>query len=391
MRENPLGRPIRLLSVYPTFWPRQGGGQMVLAAIAQGLSPHISNVVLTRRLHDTPARQEYEYLSVERFWNPAPAVWKEYATGIQHVSFWKRCVVTGIDIFCALGPLRRLMREADLVHLHFPLPLGISLVLMRALVKRPLVVTVHGNADVYELPRAMEPVTRAVLQRADVVVSVSRDLGDYLEHEMKVSNVTVIPNGVDVDLFRPSASSRSTLTLFSISRLVPRKNVHVLIAAVEQLVAEGAPLSLIVAGTGPEEARIRGLAERSAGAVRFVGFIDEARKRDLLGETDVFVQLSTREGLSIATLEALASGVPCLVSNLPGVREPIDAGQTGWYVDDPEDVGSVVGALRRVLADRHRLEEMKRTCRAVAVERYSLQAMCDGYWRVFTSLLEARA
>jgi glycosyltransferase involved in cell wall biosynthesis len=391
MRENPLGRPIRLLSVYPTFWPRQGGGQMVLAAIAQGLSPQISNVVLTRRLHDTPAKQQYEYLSVERFWNPAPAVWKEYATGIHHVSFWKRCVVTGIDIFCALVPLRRLMKEADLVHLHFPLPLGISLVLMRALVKRPLVVTVHGNADVYELPRAMEPVTRAVLQRADVVVSVSRDLGDYLEQEMKVSNVTVIPNGVDVDLFRPSSSARSTLTLFSISRLVPRKNVHLLIAAVEQLVAEGAPLSLVVAGTGPEEARIRALAEQSSGAVRFVGFIDEERKRSLLAETDVFVQLSTREGLSIATLEALASGVPCLVSNLPGVREPIDAGQTGWYVDDPEDLGSVVAALRRVLADRGRLDEMKRTCRAVAVERYSLQAMCDGYWRVFTSLLEARA
>ena len=390
MRENPLGRPIRLLSVYPTFWPRQGGGQMVLAAIAQGLSPQISNVVLTRRLHDTPAKQQYEYLSVERFWNPAPAVWKEYATGIHHVSFWKRCVVTGIDIVCALGPLRRLMKEADLVHLHFPLPLGISLVLMRALVKRPLVVTVHGNADVYELPRAMEPVTRAVLQRADVVVSVSRDLGDYLEQQMKVSNVTVIPNGVDVDLFRPSSSSRSTLTLFSISRLVPRKNVHLLIAAVEQLVAEGAPLSLVVAGTGPEEARIRALAEQSSGAVRFVGFIDEERKRELLGETDVFVQLSTREGLSIATLEALASGVPCLVSNLPGVREPIDAGQTGWYVDDPEDVDSVVAALRRVLADRGRLDEMKRACRAVAVERYSLQAMCDGYWRVFTSLLEAR-
>ena len=103
MRETPLGRPIRLLSVYPTFWPRQGGGQMVLAAIAQGLSPRISKIVLTRRLHDTPAREQYEYLSVQRFWSPAPAVWKDYATGVHHVSFWKRCVVTGIDIFCSLG------------------------------------------------------------------------------------------------------------------------------------------------------------------------------------------------------------------------------------------------------------------------------------------------
>jgi glycosyltransferase involved in cell wall biosynthesis len=127
------------------------------------------------------------------------------------------------------------------------------------------------------------------------------------------------------------------------------------------------------------------------GVVRFVGFVDEARKRRLLSETDVFVQLSTREGLSIATLEALASGVPCVVSNLPGVREPITPGRTGWYVDDPEDVQSVVASLRGVLADRARLAEMKQTCRDVAVERYSLRAMCESYWTVFTDLLKARA
>ncbi len=391
MRENPLGRPIRLLSVYPTFWPRQGGGQMVLAAIAQGLSPQISNTVLTRRLHDTPARQDYEYLSVERFWNPAPAVWKDYAAGTHHVSFWKRCVVTGLDVVCSLPALRRLMTEADLVHLHFPLPLGISTLLARRLAARPVVVTVHGNADVYELPRALEPVTRAVLRRADAVVSVGDDLAAYLRNVMGVSNVTVIPNGVDVDEFRPVSGARAALTLFSVSRLVPRKNIHVLIAAVEQLVGEGAALSLVIAGTGPEESRIRGLADASSGVVRFVGFVDEARKRALLSEADVFVQLSTREGLSIATLEALAAGVPCLVSDLPGVREPITPGRTGWHVSDPEDLTSVVRALRGVLADRDRLAEMKQTCRAVAVERYSLRAMCEGYWNVFTDLLKAPA
>lgn len=364
---------------------------MVLAAIARGLSPQISNTVLTRRLHDTPARQEYEYLSVRRFWNPAPAVWRDYATGVHHVPFWKRSVVTGIDIFSSLPLMRRMMAGSDLVHLHFPLPLGLSVLMVRVFVKRPLVVTVHGNADVYELPRAMEPLTRAVLKRADVVVSVSEDLGDYLRDVMRVPNVTVIPNGVDVDEFHPGHVSRDGLTLFSISRLVPRKNIHVLIAAVEQLVNEGAALSLIIAGTGPEQERIQGLADRLPGTVHFVGFIDEARKRRLLTETDVFVQLSTREGLSIATLEALASGVPGLVSNRPGVREPITPERTGWYVDDPEDVQSVAAALRNVVAHRDRLSEMKRTCRQVAVERYSLQAMCEGYWNVFTGLLDPRA
>jgi glycosyltransferase involved in cell wall biosynthesis len=388
MTEHPLGRPIRLLSVYPTFWPRQGGGQMVLAAIARCLADRIRNIVLTRHLEGTPRRQDYEYLSVERFWNPAPPIWKEYATGIHHVSFLKRCVVTGLDIFCALPSLGRLMRESDLVHLHFPLPLGISVALMRLLVRKPFVVTVHGNADVYELPRAMEPLTRAVLQRADLVVSVSRDLADYLEKEMHVRNVTVIPNGVDVDDFHPGPrDARRPLTLLSISRLVPRKNIHVLIASVEALVAEGHALSLVIAGTGPEEERIRKLAEASNGSVRFVGFIDEARKQQLLREGDVFVQLSIREGLSIATLEALASGVPCLVSDLPGVREPVTPEVTGWYVGDPESVASVTAALRQVLAQRARLAAMSRTCREVAVERYSVKAMCDGYWKVFTALL----
>ncbi|OFW26014.1 MAG: hypothetical protein A3H97_11315 [Acidobacteria bacterium RIFCSPLOWO2_02_FULL_65_29] len=364
---------------------------MVLAAIAQGLSPQISNTVLTRRFRDTAACEDYEHLSVRRYWNPAPEAWKDYATGARHVSFLQKCVVTGLDVICSLGPLRRLAVESDLVHLHFPLPLGLSALAVRAFINRPLIVTVHGNADVYELPPTLAPVTRAVLKRADAVVSVSHDLAHYLQNAMGVPNVTVIPNGVDVDQFRSGRAAGTAVNLFSVCRLVPRKNIHVLIAAVEQIVTEGGSLSLVIAGTGPEKDRIERLARRSAGSVRFVGFIDEAQKRTLLSEADAFVQLSTREGLSIATLEALASGVPCIVSNLPGVREPITPGHTGWYVDDPENVQSVVATLRDVLAQRSTLIEMKQTCRAVAVERYSLQRMCESYWTVFTDLLKARA
>lgn len=391
MRENPLGRPIRVLSVYPTFWPRQGGGQMVIAAIAQGLSANITNTVFTRRFHDTPAQQSYDHLSVSRFWNPAPETWKDYATGAHHVAFPKKLLVTGLDIVCSLPMLRRAMAESDLVHVHFPLPLGISVLLVRAMMPRPLVVTVHGNADVYELPPAMTPVTRAVLTRADAVVSVSEDLADHMRRVMKVPSVTVIPNGIEVDDFHPGTPEGPGLTLFSISRLVPRKNIHVLIAAVEQLVSQGADLSLLIAGTGPERERIEQLARASGGSVRFLGFIDEAEKRQILTRSDLFVQLSVREGLSIATLEALASGVPCVVSNIPGVREPVTPGETGWYVDDPENVASVVATLRDVLANRARLAAMKQICRRVAVERYSLQRMCESYWDVYADLLGRRA
>jgi glycosyltransferase involved in cell wall biosynthesis len=222
-------------------------------------------------------------------------------------------------------------------------------------------------------------------------VSVGRDLADYLRSSMGVSNVTVIPNGIPVGTFQMSRSPGPALSLLSICRIVPRKNIPVLIDAVERLIGEGHDLSLVIAGTGSEEEAIAQRVARAPSAIRFVGFIDEAEKRRLLMNADVFVQLSTREGLSIAALEALASGVPCVVSDLPGVREPIDDGVTGWHVERPEDVDSVTATLRRVIADRERLPQMRRACRTVAEERYSLEAMCEGYWNVFTSVVGARS
>jgi len=362
---------------------------MVLGAIAGGLGPRVHNVVLSRGYRDSPGFEKYADLSVFRYPNPAPESWKDYATGTRHVSFAAKICVAGLDVLCSLLPLRRLTREADLIHVHFPLPLGLSALAVRMLASRPLVVTVHGNADVYELPRALAPITRLVLRQADAVVSVSEDLAAHLASQLGVKRVLVIPNGIDADQFRPARASTETITLLSLSRLVPRKNVPVLIEAVGQLVQEGETrLVLLVAGTGPESEKIEQLAQARPGFVRFLGFVDEERKRALLAEADVFVQLSTREGLSIATLEALASGLPCIVSDRPGVREPITPGRNGWYVDDPESVESVVSALRRLLRERDTLDEMKRSARAIAKERYSLRRMCEDYWTVFTDVLE---
>jgi glycosyltransferase involved in cell wall biosynthesis len=386
MTERPGGQRLRLLSLYPTFWPRQGGGQMVLAAIAEGLASRLTNHVLTRRFADTGVRKDYAFLTVHYFWNPAPEAWKDYAMGLHHVSFPKKLAVTGLDVVCVLPMLRRLADASDLIHLHFPLPLGVSALLLRPLVRRPLVVTVHGNADVYELPPLMAPLTRAVLRRADAVVSVGQDLAEYLRTSMGVPNVTVIPNGIPVGTFQMNRATGPSLSLLSICRIVPRKNIPVLIDAVERLIGEGHDLALVIAGTGPDKDAIERRVARAPGAIQFVGFVDETEKRRLLMNADVFVQLSIREGLSIAALEALASGVPCVVSDLPGVREPIDDGVTGWYAERPEDVDSVVETLRRVIADRQRLPEMRRACRAVAEKRYSYEAMCESYWKVFSSL-----
>ncbi|HLV64219.1 MAG TPA: glycosyltransferase family 4 protein [Polyangiaceae bacterium] len=392
VHENGATSAIRVLSLIPTFWPRQGGAQMVLAATAAGLRARVDDVVLTRGYAGSPRFERYPDLRVFRYPNPAPLRWKDYATGNQHVPFPAKACVAVFDVLGSLRPLHRLAREADLIHVHFPLPLGLSVLALRKLADRPVVVTVHGNADIYELPRALSPLTRAVLKRADAVVSVSHDLAAHLETDFGVHAVTIV-NGIDTDLFRPAERQPSeALTLVSISRIVPRKNIPILIAAVEALAREQdqPPLRLLIAGTGPSEGEVERLAASSR-ACQYLGFVDEDRKRELLAEADFFVQLSVREGLSVATLEAMASGVPCIVSDLPGVREPVTDGETGFLVPNPESVDDVIAVLRRAIAQRSRFDEMRRATRRAAEERYSLQAMAEGYFRVYQDVLARRA
>jgi glycosyltransferase involved in cell wall biosynthesis len=385
-------RPIRLLSLIPTFWPRQGGAQMVLAAIARGLAPGVENVVLTRGYAGSPRDERYDDLDVHRYLNPAPEPWKDYATGAIPVSFPAKACVGVLDVIGSVMPLRRMAKQADIVHVHFPLPLGLSTLALPRAGSAPVVVTVHGNADIYELPAPLVPVTRAVLKRAQAIVSVSHDLADHLSSRLGVDSVTVVPNGVDTDLFRPVTLAPSdAIRLLSVSRIVPRKNIPVLIAAVNALAREGERrFKLVIAGTGPSEGDVERLARDSVGDVSFLGFVDEARKRELLGEADVFVQLSMREGLSIATLEAMATGVPCMVSDLPGVREPVEPGKTGYLVPNPESVEDVIAVLRRLLDSRAELEAMRTAARLATEERYSLDAMAQGYLRVYQRLLAAR-
>jgi glycosyltransferase involved in cell wall biosynthesis len=364
---------------------------MVVGSIATALGSRVRCEVLTRAYAGTASFQRYPGLSVRRYRNPAPEHWKDYATGRHHVSFPAKACVGVFDVVGSLVPLWRLAQNADLVHVHFPIPLGLSALASRAFARRPLLITVHGNADVYELPPAVAPLTRAVLRRADAVVSVSKDLATHLSDYFGLEQVAVVPNGVDTDLFRPRPRlQRETLYLLSVSRIVPRKNIPVLIAAVDALLREGAQVKLVIAGTGPDSEHVASLASARRDIVRYVGFVDEAKKRELLADSDVFVQLSTREGLSIATLEALACGIPCVVSDLPGVREPIDAGVTGYHVQNPEDVSDVARTLARLIADRARLDEMKRAARQVALERFSLDALANGYWSIYRRLAHQR-
>lgn len=191
--------------------------------------------------------------------------------------------------------------------------------------------TEHGR-------RAPDPLSDRLVdglasRRTDVVVAVSAPLARHLAARVTrgAATVTVIPNGVDTDVFRPRPDggelrrelnvSPSTPLLGSVGRLEPIKGYEVMVEALARIPADvtgGEPPVLVLAGDGSERHRLRRLAERLgvAARVRFLGWRDDL---DCLHAAFTLFTLSSHsEGTSVSLLEAMSAGLCPVVTDVGG-------------------------------------------------------------------------
>ena len=191
------------------------------------------------------------------------------------------------------------------------------------------------------------PVARRVYRNA-VSVAVSPSTVDAMRTRLDwCGPIHVVPNGADPapgDL--PPRAPEPTLVC--LGRLVPQKRVDRLIDAVDVLRQSVPGLRLHVVGCGPEEAALRERARRCGGAVVVHGRVPEAVKSELLATSWLNVTLSDGEGWGLAVVEAAAHGVPTVCRDVPGLRDSVRHGDTGWLMPHDADV---VDVLRRVLTE----------------------------------------
>jgi phosphatidylinositol alpha-1,6-mannosyltransferase len=199
-----------------------------------------------------------------------------------------------------------------------------------------------------------------------------------------------VPPGVDATAFTPmKAPERRAARLqqglptrgplvVSVSRLVPRKGMDVLIEAANRLAPSYPDLTLVIAGDGRQRGRLERLAARSPLHVRVLGRVGDDDRAALLGAADVFVMACRnrwfgleQEGFGIVFLEAAAAGVPQIAGASGGAPEAVLHGVTGLVVDHPEDPGEVAEAVRALLADPTRRRRMGRAARARVVESFN--------------------
>lgn len=186
------------------------------------------------------------------------------------------------------------------------------------------------------------------------VIAVSDSTRDDLVRRgLHGGRIEVIPNGVDTVRYSPDSAARfPEPTLLYLGRLKRYKRVDLILSAVHALVQRGIRVTLLVAGEGDDEARLRRIAAplKEAGAVRFLGFVPDDEKVRLLRGAWIHVFTSAKEGWGITNLEAASCGTPSVASDSPGLRDSVIHGRTGFLVPHG-DVAALADRVEALLHD----------------------------------------
>jgi glycosyltransferase involved in cell wall biosynthesis len=220
----------------------------------------------------------------------------------------------------------------------------------------------------------------------------------YAGHGIAASNFTVIPNAVlpsdrprigREELFQRLGLPPRARVVGAVGRLWTQKNYQDLIWAGEMLRVAHQDVYLVIFGDGPERERLLAFRDRSGSqdAVRLVGHRTDAA--ELMSGLDVLWNGSLYEGQSNTILEAMSLGVPVVASDIPGNRDLVAHGQTG-YLYPLEDLGALVRWTNRLLVDDEQRAVLGQQARVRTLQEFSLERMVQAHQELYEQLRKAQ-
>jgi L-malate glycosyltransferase len=246
--------------------------------------------------------------------------------------------------------------------------------------------------------------TRYTLSRSTIMVGDCRTIREQaVSYGMPDERIVTFPWGVDLHRFRPSKgedrqgvwpsyvgngqpgeifvllSTRSWESIYGVDVIA-----RAFVLASHKLTGKGCPeLRLLMLGNGSKASQLREIFSNGGvlGQVHFPGQVNQVDLPRFYRSSDLYLSASHSDGSSISLLEAMACGLPALVSDIPGNREWVTSGEGGWRFPDG-DHQAMADAIVNAVEQREQLPEMGRTARGLAEQRAN--------WELnFPKLLEA--
>lgn len=228
---------------------------------------------------------------------------------------------------------------------------------------------------------------RRTLQRADRIVAVHQEAKDHVSKFVDESKIDIVPLGVDPNEFT-FRERRRTTNLVTIGELKRRKGFDLLLGAMERVVATVPDVHLHVFGKGPMRSKLEKQARESgiAGNVTFHGFVSQNILREHLADARAFVHPSRSESFSLVRLEAMATGVPAIVTDTSGAAEMVRNGTDG-YVLPKENVQALEESILTLLTDFDLAQSMGKSAREHVETRYDWRDIGRQYVEIYQDLI----
>lgn len=302
---------------------------------------------------------------------------------------------------CTMITLRDIIANGNIhiVHAHHFLPMLYSFYGCKIANSKKLICTFHSEWEINTMAWKWKKISHFLLKQADNITGVTSKVAKAAQEVFRLphSKISAIENGVDLNLFRRNknavlkkklgiANDEKVIGLTANFRKI--KNHIFLLEAFNQLVKEYKNIKLLLIGTG----RMFGADNTE---LEIVSFIKKNRLADkvillglrkdipeLLNTMDIFCLPSFKEGHPISLIEAMATGLPVVGTDVEGIKEMVAQNKNGFLVT-LGDAEGLKNALHRLLGDEALCKELGNESRVMAEKLYSLDACVDKYQNLY--------
>jgi len=284
-----------------------------------------------------------------------------------------------------------------LIHAYWVVPGGLIGVVCGLLTNRPVVATAAGtDLNIAPRNRIIRLFIRLTLKAINRVIAVSSAMKHHAESlglSIEKGHVIPGPAGIDSQYFNPRRNERvkkaaSEKQLLYVGNLTAPKRVDTILHAMQTVCKTIQNAQLIIAGDGDLRESLEALTDSLdiRQHVRFLGAVPHDDVTILMQQSDIFVHCSENEGLPVAIMEALASGLPVVASSVGGVPDLIRDGETG-YLLAPGDFEGYADRIILLLQNDDQRKQMEKNSRIFAQNRLTQDRVLSGLEDVYESLL----
>ncbi len=326
---------------------------------------------------------------------PLPDYYKDWDCGIYQISCSRSPLSKG-NIDC-VREIKKIVSDKhyDIVHCHTPIAAACTRLACRKARKNgtKVIYTAHGFHFYTGAPLKnwllFYPVEKLCSHWTDALITINKEDYERAKKKFKIKTIEYVPGvGIDVGRFANNSTDKKVkrrelgipedaYVLLSVGELNVNKNQQIVVRAIGEL--KDKTIHYVIAGKGDQDKALLDLAKEVGIEDQFhlIGYRSDVP--ELYKMADVYLLPSIREGLNVSVMEAMSSGLPCIVSDIRGNRDMIDGGKGGFLVDPlQQDTFK-----KAILSIREKKDEMSKynAKKAVMFESSSINSYMDSFYR----------